>query len=93
MKDRQNKNRKRLRFVPLILGAYGALLGFGLMAIGFAEIRQGIGMLRFLTGLVMAGFGLFGIWDGVLDVFKPLENLEQPQMSEFILTDISGNDS
>ena len=48
MKDRQNKNRKRLRFVPLILGAYGALLGFGLMAIGFAEIGQGIGMLRFL---------------------------------------------
>ena len=63
MKDRQNKNRKRLRFVPLILGAYGALLGFGLMAIGFAEIGQGIGMLRFLMGLGMAGFGLLGIWD------------------------------
>ena len=59
MKDRQNKNKKRLRFVPLILGGYGAMLGFGLMAIGFAEIRQGIGLVRFLLGIGMAGFVLF----------------------------------
>lgn len=93
MKDRQNKNRKRLRFVPLILGGYGALLGFGLMAIGFAEIRQGIGLVRFLLGLGMGGFGLFGIWDGVRDCIRPQEKPEQPQTRQFILTDTSGNDS
>lgn len=93
MKDRQNKNRKRLRFVPLILGGYGAMLGFGLMAIGFAEIRQGIGLVRFLLGLGMAGFGLFGIWDGVRDCIRPQEKPEQPQTRQFILTDISGNNT
>ena len=93
MKDRQNKNRKRLRFVPLILGAYGALLGFGLMAIGFAEIRQGIGMLRFLMGLGMAGFGLLGIWDGVRDLVRPDKKLEQVPKIQLILTDTSGNKS
>ena len=89
MKDRQNKNRKHLRLVPLILGGYGALLGFGLMAIGFAEIRQGIGLVRFLQGIGMAGFGLFGIWDGVRDFIRPQEKPEQPQTRQFILTDTS----
>lgn len=93
MKDRQNKNRKHLRLVPLILGGYGALLGFGLMAIGFAEIRQGIGLVRFLLGLGMGGFGLFGIWDGVRDCIRPQEKPEQPQTRQFILTDTSGNNS
>lgn len=93
MKDRQNKNRKHLRLVPLILGGYGALLGFGLMAIGFAEIRQGIGLVRFLLGLGMGGFGLFGIWDGVRDCIRPQEKPEQPQTRQFILTDISGNNT
>ncbi len=93
MKDRQNKNGKRLRFVPLILGGYGAWLGFGLMMIGFAEIRQGIGMIRFLLGLGMAGFGLLGIWDGVRDLVRPEEKPEQLRVRQFILTDTSGNDS
>lgn len=45
------KNRrtgKRLRLMPLILGSYGAFLGFGLAAIGLAGMKEGIGMVRFL---------------------------------------------
>ncbi len=38
-KERQFKNRKRLRLIPLILGGYGAFLGFGLAAIGFTEMK------------------------------------------------------
>ena len=56
-----NKTGKRLRLVPLILGCYGAFLGLGLAVIGLAEIKEGIGIARFLVGLGMAGFGLLGI--------------------------------
>ncbi len=90
---RNNSTGKRLRLVPLILGCYGAFLGFGLLAIGFAEITEGIGMIRFLIGLGMAGFGLLGIWDGVRDLIKPNKKPEQAPASQFILTDTSGNRS
>ena len=67
-KERQLKNRKRLRLIPLILGGYGAFLGFGLAAIGFTEMKEGIGIVRLLIGFGMAGFGMLGIWDGVRNI-------------------------
>ena len=88
---KNNRTGKRLRLVPLVLGCYGAVLGFGLAAIGLSEIKEVIGILRLLIGLGMAGFGLLGIWDGVRDVVKPDKKPEQTQASQFILTDISGN--
>lgn len=90
------KNRrtgKRLRLMPLILGSYGAFLGFGLAAIGLAGMKEGIGMVRFLMGLGMAGFGMLGIWDGVRDLLRPEKKVEMPPGSQFILTDTSGNRS
>ena len=65
---KNNRTRKRLRLIPLILGGYGAFLGFGLAALGLAEIKERIGIVRLLIGLGMAGFGLLGIWDGVRDL-------------------------
>ena len=90
---KNNKTGKRLRLLPLVLGSYGAFLGFGLAAIGLAEIKEGIGIVRFLIGLGMAGFGLLGIWDGVRDLIKPEKRAETLPVSQFILTDTSGNRS
>ena len=87
------KGGKRLRLIPLILGGYGAFLGFGLAVIGLAEMKEGIGIIRFLTGLGMAGFGLWGIWDGVRDLVRPDKKPEQAPVSQFILTDTAGNRS
>ena len=87
------KGGKRLRLIPLILGGYGAFLGFGLAVIGLAEMKEGIGIIRFLTGLGMAGFGLWGIWDGVRDLVRPDKKPEQEPASQFILTDTAGNRS
>lgn len=61
---KKNRIGKRLRLVSLILGGYGAFLGLDLVAIGLAEMKEGIGIIRLLSGLGMAGFGLLGIWDG-----------------------------
>ncbi len=88
---RNNGTGKRLRLIPLILGGYAAFLGFGLAVIGFAEIREGIGIVRLLIGIGMAGFGLLGIWDGVRDLVGPDKKPEQAPASQFILTDTSGN--
>ena len=88
---KKNRTGKRLRLMPLILGGYAAVLGFGLVAIGLAEIKEGIGMLRLLIGLGMTGFGLLGIWDGVRDLVKPDKRQKQVPASQFILTDTSGN--
>ncbi len=88
---KNNRTGKRLRLKPLILGGYGAFLGFGLIVIGFAEMKKGIGIVRLLIGIGMAGFGLLGIWDGVCDLVRPDKKPEQASVSQFILTDISGN--
>ncbi len=88
---RNNGTGKRLRLIPLILGGYAAFLGFGLAVIGLAEIREGIGIVRLLIGIGMAGFGLLGIWDGVRDLVGPDKKPEQAPASQFILTDTSGN--
>ncbi len=90
---KNNKTGKRLHLIPLILGGYGTFLGLGLVAIGFAEIKEGIGVVRLLLGLGMAGFGLLGIWDGVRDLCKPNKKPEETLTSQFILTDSSGNRS
>ena len=76
MMRKNNRTGKRLRLIPLILGSYGAFLGFGLVTIGLAEIKEGIGIVRLLIGLGMAGFGLLGIWDGVRDLMKPEKKAE-----------------
>lgn len=91
MMRKNNRTGKRLRLKPLILGGYGAFLGFGLIVIGFAEMKKGIGIVRLLIGIGMAGFGLLGIWDGVCDLVRPDKKPEQASASQFILTDISGN--
>ncbi len=88
---KNNRTGKRLRLKPLILGGYGAFLGFGLIVIGLAEMKKGIGIVRLLIGIGMAGFGLLGIWDGVCDLVRPDKKPEQASASQFILTDISGN--
>ena len=88
---KNNRTGKRLRLTPLILGGYAAFLGFGLIVIGLAEMKEGIGIVRLLIGLGMAGFGLLGIWDGVRDLVRPDKRPEQAPVSQFILTDTSGN--
>ncbi len=88
---KNNRTGKRLRLPPLILGSYGAFLGFGLIAIGLTEIKEGIGIIRLLMGIAMAGFGLLGIWDGVRDLVKPDKKPKQTVTNQFILTDTSGN--
>ena len=93
MMKKNNKTGKRLRLTPLILGGYAAFLGFGLIVIGLAEMKEGIGIVRLLIGLGMAGFGLLGIWDGIRDLVKPDKKPKQASASQFILTDISGNRS
>lgn len=90
---KKNGTGKRLRLIPLILGGYGAFLGFGLVAIGLAEMKVGIGIVRFLMGIVLTGFGLLGIWDGVRDLIRPKKKEETPPATQFILTDTSGNRS
>ncbi len=90
---KNNRTGKRLRLTPLILGGYGAFLGFGLAVIGLAEMKDGIGIVRFLMGLGLSGFGLLGIWDGVRDLVSPDKKLEQVPKIQLILTDTSGNKS
>ena len=91
MMKKNNKTGKRLRLTPLILGGYAAFLGFGLIVIGLAEMKEVIGIVRLLIGIGMAGFGLLGIWDGVRDLVRPDKKKEQAPDSQFILTDTSGN--
>lgn len=93
MKERNNRSRKRLHIIPLILGLYGAFLGFGLVAIGLAGIGEGVGIVRLLIGLGMACFGLYGIWDGVRDLAGPKKKPENLPARQLILTDMSGNKS
>lgn len=88
---KNNRTGKRLRLISLILGGYAAFLGFGLVVIGLVEIKEGIGIVRLLIGIGMAGFGLLGIWDGVRDLVRPDKKPKQALASQFILTDISGN--
>ena len=87
---KNNRTGKGLRLFPLILGGYAVFLGLGLITMGLAEIKEGIGIIRLLIGLGMTGFGLFGIWDGVRDLIKPEKKVETPPVRQFILTDISG---
>jgi hypothetical protein len=91
MMRKNNRTGKRLRLTPLILGGYGAFLGFGLIVIGLAEMKKGIGIVRLLIGIGMAGFGLLGIWDGVRDLVRPDKRQKQAPASQFILTDTAGN--
>lgn len=93
MKERNNKKKRRLRIVPLILGGYAGFLGLGLMTIGIAGIQEGIGIARFLLGTGMACLGVYGIWDGARDLVKPEKRPEKPAAIQFILTDITGNKS
>lgn len=91
MKKTGNRNGRRLHLVPLILGAYGALLGFGLVLAGLGDLGGIIGPVRILLGLAMIGFGLFGIWDGIRDVIRPQVKPKPSPPAQYVLTDSSGN--
>ncbi|MCI8454429.1 MAG: hypothetical protein HFE84_07435 [Lachnospiraceae bacterium] len=93
MKEKHNKKGRRLRLIPLLLGAYGLFLGLGLTVIGLTGIEEGIGMARLLLGLGMAFFGLYGIWDGVRDLAKPDKKPGNLLATPFILIDLAGNQS
>ena len=75
MMGKKNRTGKRLRLVPLILGGYGAFLGLGLAVIGLAEIKEGIGIARFLVGLGMAYLAL--CFSGISDI-RPLGFQKMP---------------
>lgn len=87
---KQNRTGKGLHLFPLLLGGYAVFLGFGLVMIGLSEMKEGIGIIRLLIGLGMAGFGLLGIWDGVRDLARPEKKADTSPVRQFILTDISG---
>ena len=91
MKNKQKNNRKRLHLVALILGAYVACLGFGLVLAGLNNVGEAIGTIRILLGLGMMGFGIYGIWDGIQDKVRPQAKSELKAPTQYILTDTSGN--
>lgn len=91
MKRTQNKNRKRLHLIALILGIYAGYLGFGLILVGLDDMGEAVGIIRLLLGLGMASLGLFGIWDGVRDIIRPPAEHEHKPPTQYILTDVSGN--
>ena len=90
MKNKQKNNRKRLHLVALILGAYVACLGFGLVLAGLDNFGEAIGTIRILLGLGMMGFGIYGIWDGIRDMIRPQAKPELRAATQYILTDTSG---
>ena len=91
MRKTNNRNGRRLHLVPLVLGVYGALLGFGLMLAGLGNLSGVVGPIRLLLGLAMIGFGLFGIWDGIRDMIRPQAKPEPSPPAQYVLTDSSGN--
>ena len=91
MKLTRNRNGKRLHLIALLLGIYGAFLGFGLILAGLDDWGETIGTIRLLLGLGMVGLGLFGIWDGIRDVIRPPAKHEHKPPTQYILTDVSGN--
>lgn len=91
MKKTDNRNGRRLHLVPLILGAYGALLGFGLVLAGLGDLGGAVGLIRLLLGLTMIGVGLFGIWDGIRDVIRPQVKPKPSPPAQYVLTDSAGN--
>ncbi len=76
MKVRHHNKRKRLRFIPLIAGVYGLILGLGVTVIGIADLAEsvagispgGMGVVRCIVGFALVSFGLYGIWDGIRDL-------------------------
>lgn len=97
MKKKAGRKGKKLHLVPLILGAYSALLGISLMVLGLASFKEGalpgtVGKLRLFGGLVLAGLGLFGIWDGIRDLLKSGKRTEEVSY-QYILTGIDGKRS
>jgi len=91
MENNPYKNKKRLHIIPLVLGIYGGFLGLGLIAMGLVQIREGVGIIRFVLGLGMTSLGLFGIWDGVRDLIRPEKKAEKAPASQFVFTDTSGD--
>ena len=101
MKVRHHNKRKRLRFIPLIAGVYGLILGLGLTVIGIADLAEsvagispgGMGVVRCIVGFALVSFGLYGIWDGIRDLVKPQRDAGWIQTNQFILTDAEGRRS
>ena len=64
MRKTNNRNGRRLHLVPLVLGVYGALLGFGLVLAGLGDLNGVVGPIRLLLGLAMIGFSVSGTVSG-----------------------------
>lgn len=91
MRKAQHQPRRCLRLIPLILGAYGVFLGFGLVLAGLDGVDRVLGPVRLVLGLGMTGFGLLGIWDGVRDFIRPRAKPVLQSPTQYVLTDLAGN--
>lgn len=90
MKRERRKREKKIHLVPLIAGCYAALLGLGLIRIGLFGSQGGVAPLRLLGGLVITGFGLLGIWDGLRDLYKSQPAPDKTPAPQYIFIGVDG---
>lgn len=95
MNKNRRKNGKKLRLLPLVLGVYAIMLGLGLFSAAVSSLLEGVAALaafRLLAALAFAGLGLYGVWDGIRDLFVPEKPKPEPPR-QYILNDVRGQRS
>lgn len=94
MKRERRKNGKRIHLVPLIPGIYAAILGMGLARVEIYGLQGGTVSIRLLGGLVIAGLGMLGIWDGIRDLLQSKEKTTpHAPADQYIFSNIEGKRS